>query len=148
MAQFATDTDLQDYEPSILELGIPEFKDLHEKSYDDIVRLIEIDWWPRANYRQYDISRGSFTSMNADLLVDSQWKRSAVYHVLAYYIYPRLSTFSPEGDVYMEKMQYYKDKFKEEFNLCLKLGVSYDYNGDSTIQDSEKQPVHFNRLVR
>lgn len=148
MAQFATDTDLQDYEPSILELGIPEFKDLHEKSYDDIVRLIEIDWWPRANYRQYDISRGSFASMNASLLVDAQWKRSAVYHVLAYYIYPRLSTFSPEGDVYMEKMQYYKDKFKEEFNLCLKQGVQYDYNGDSTIQDSEKQPTHFNRLVR
>jgi len=68
--------------------------------------------------------------------------------VFAYYIYPRLSTFTPEGDVYMEKMQYYKDKFKEEFDLCLKQGVEYDINEDSTIQDSEKQPVHFNRLVR
>ena len=148
MAKYATDSDLQEYEPEILNLGIPEFQDLHEKSYDDINRLIEIDWWPRASYRQYDISRGSLNPINFSLLSDSQWKRAAVYHVLAYYIYPRLSTFSPEGDVYMEKMQYYKDKFKEELDLCFRQGVRYDYNEDSTIQDSEKQPVHFNRLVR
>ena len=148
MAKYATDSDLQEYEPEILNLGIPEFQDLHEKSYDDINRLIEIDWWPRASYRQYDITRGTYANINVELLVDSQWKRAAVYHVLAYYIYPRLSTFSPEGDVYMEKMQYYKDKFKEELDLCFRQGVRYDYNEDSTIQDSEKQPVHFNRLVR
>lgn len=148
MAQYATDVDLQEYEPDILNLGIPEFQDLHQKSYDDINRMIEIEWWPRASYRNYDISRASYAPINFDLLVDSQWKRSAVYHVLAYYIYPRLSSFTPEGDVYMEKMQYYKDKFHEEFRLCLKQGVQYDYNNDSTIQDSEKKPVHFNRLVR
>lgn len=148
MAQYATDADLQEYEPDILNLGIPEFQDLHEKTYDDINRLIEIDWWPRASYRQYDITRGTYANIDVTLLVDNQWKRAAVYHVLAYYIYPRLSTFTPEGDVYMEKMQYYKDKFKEEFNLCLKQGVQYDYNNDSTIEESEKLPVHFNRLVR
>lgn len=148
MAQYSTDADLQEYEPDILNLGIPEFQDLHEKSYDDINRLIEIDWWPRASYRQYDITRGTYANIDVTLLVDNQWKRAAVYHVLAYYIYPRLSTFTPEGDVYMEKMQYYKDKFKEEFNLCLKQGVQYDYNNDSTIEESEKLPVHFNRLVR
>lgn len=148
MAQYATDVDLQEYEPDILNLGIPEFQDLHEKSYEDINRLIEIEWWPRASYRQYDITRGTYANIDVTLLVDSQWKRAAVYHVLAYYIYPRLSTFTPEGDVYMEKMQYYKDKFKEEFNLCLRQGVRYDYNNDSTIEESEKLPVHFNRLVR
>ena len=148
MAQYATDADLQEYEPDILNLGIPTYKDLHEKSFDDINRLIEIDLWPRASYRQYDIRRGTYANINVDLLVDSQWKRAAVYHVLAYYIYPRLSTFTPEGDVYMEKMQYYKDRFKEEFDLCLKQGVQYDYNNDSTIEESEKLPVHFNRLVR
>lgn len=148
MAQYATDTDLQEYEPDILNLGIPEFQDLHEKSYDDINRLIEIEWWPRASYRQYDITRGTYANINFDLLVDSQWKRAAVYHVLSHYIYPRLSTFSPEGDIYREKMEYYRAKFKEEFDLCLKQGVQYDYNADSTIEESEKVPVHFNRLVR
>ena len=115
MAQYATDADLQEYEPDILNLGIPTYKDLHEKSFDDINLLIEIDWWPRASYRQYDITRGTYANINVDLLVDSQWKRAAVYHVLAYYIYPRLSTFTPEGDVYMEKMQYYKDRFLRKF---------------------------------
>jgi len=148
MAQYATDTDLQEYEPNILELGIPEFQDLHEKSYDDINRLLEIKWWPRASYRQYDITRGTYANINVTLLVDNQWKRAAVFHVLAHYIYPRLSTFSPEGDVYREKMEYYRAKFEEEFDLCLRQGVQYDYNADSTIEESEKQPVHFNRLVR
>ena len=148
MAQYATDADLQEYEPDILNLGIPTYKDLHEKSFDDINRLIEIDWWPRASYRQYDITRGTYANITVDLLVDSQLKRAAVYHVFAYYIYPRLSTFTPEGDVYMEKMQYYKDRFKEEFDLCLKQGVQNDYNQDSKIAESEKVPVHFNRLVR
>ena len=148
MAQYATDTDLQEYEPDILNLGIPEFQDLHQKTYDDINRLIEIEWWPRANYRQYNISRGTYARMNFDLLVDSQWKRCAVFHVLAYYIYPSLSTFSPEGDVYREKMEYYRAKFQEELDLCFKAGVQYDYNDDSVIDDAERQPTHFNRLVR
>jgi len=148
MAQYSTDNDLLEYEPDILDLGIPEFKDLHQKSYEDINRLIEIEWWPRASFRNYDITRASYQSMEESKLVDSQWKRSAVYHVLYAYIYPRLSTFSPEGDVYREKMEYYKAKFQEEFNLCLRQGVKYDYNADSTISNSEEQPAHFNRLVR
>ena len=148
MAQYATDTNLKEYEPDILELGIPTFKDLHQKTYDDINRLIEIEWWPRAIYRDYDITRAAYADINFDLLVDSQWKRAAVFHCLAYYIYPRLSTFTPESDVYREKMAYYKERFQEEFDLCLRQGVKYDYDQDSVIQDAEKTPVHFNRLVR
>lgn len=148
MAQYATDTDLLEYEPDILNLGIPEFQDLHEKSYEDINRQLEIDWWPRAQYRDYDITRSSYSSMDVTRLVDNQWKRTAVFHVLAYYIYPRLSTFTPEGDVYREKMMYYKERYNEELAAELRRGVKYDYNQDSTIQDAEKQPVHFNRLVR
>jgi hypothetical protein len=45
-------------------------------------------------------------------------------------------------------MAYYKERFQEEFDLCLRQGVKYDYNQDSVIQDAEKTPVHFNRLVR
>ena len=148
MAQYATDSDLLEYEPDILNLGIPEFQDLHQKSYYDINRLLEIDWWPRSTYRDYNISRSAYTTMDVTLLVDGQCKRAAVFHVLANYIYPRLSTFSPEGDIYREKMMYYKEKFSEEFTAELRKGVQYDFNQDSTIQTSEKQPVHFNRLVR
>jgi hypothetical protein len=68
--------------------------------------------------------------------------------VMAYYIYPRLSTFDPQGDVFREKMAYYKEKFRDEFDLCLREGVKYDFDSSGTITDSEDDPVHFNRLVR
>jgi hypothetical protein len=61
---------------------------------------------------------------------------------------PRLSTFSPDGDVFREKMVHYKEKFATEFQEILKDGVEYDYDSSGTIENSEKQATHFNRLVR
>ena len=49
MATFATDTDLLEYEPDIQKYGIAEFDSDHEKSYDDIIRLLNVRWWPKAN---------------------------------------------------------------------------------------------------
>jgi hypothetical protein len=149
MATFAADSDLLEYEPDIASYGIQQFTELHEKTYDDIIRLLRIEWWPRADYGRYDISivTGRPT-MNEDLVLKSQFIRAACYHVMAFYIYPRLSTFDPQGDVFREKMAYYKEKFRDEFDLCLREGVKYDFDSSGTITDSEDDPVHFNRLVR
>jgi len=149
MATFAADSDLLEYEPDIASYGIQQFTELHEKTYDDIIRLLRIEWWPRADYGRYDLSVVTGRpNMNEDLVLKSQFVRAACYHVLAYYIYPRLSTFDPQGDVFREKMAYYKEKFRDEFDLCLREGVKYDFDSSGTITDSEDDPVHFNRLVR
>jgi len=68
--------------------------------------------------------------------------------VLGYFIYPRLSTFSPEGDVFREKMAYYRQEYKTEFDKILQAGVKYDYDSSGDISEAEKKPTHFNRLVR
>jgi len=149
MATFAADSDLLEYEPDIASYGIQQFTELHEKTYDDIIRLLRIEWWPRADYGRYDLSVVTGRpNMNEDLVLISQFTRAACFHVLAYYIYPRLSTFDPQGDVFREKMAYYKEKFRDEFDLCLREGVKYDFDSSGTITDSEDDPVHFNRLVR
>lgn len=149
MPTFATDSDLLAYEPDITKYGIQEFDELHEKTYDDIIRLLNIRWFPKSNYDVDNISViGTSTKLSPSKLTSSQWTRAAVYHVLYQYIYPRLSTFDPNGDVFREKMVYYKQKFEEEFDLILRLGVEYDVNSDGTISESEKQSFHFNRLVR
>ena len=149
MATFAADSDLLEYEPDIASYGIQQFTELHEKTYDDIIRLLRIEWWPRADYGRYDLSIVSGRpTMNEDLVLKSQFIRAACYHVMAFYIYPRLSTFDPQGDVFREKMAYYKEKFRDEFDLCLREGVKYDFDSSGTITDSEDDPVHFNRLVR
>ena len=148
MANMSTDSDLLEYEPDIQNFGIQSFSDLHTKTTDDILRKLRYEWWNRASYGRYDITTGTYTEMDNNLLTYSQFTKAAVYHVLAEYIYPRLSTFSPDGDVFREKMMYYKEKFATEFQEILKDGVEYDYDSSGTIENSEKQPTHYNRLVR
>lgn len=149
MTQFANDDNLIEYEPQIKEFGIQSFKDLHEKTYDDIIRLLNIDWFPKSEYGKFDLKVvGSANKLSPSMLTNSQFTRAACYHVLAYYIYPRLATFDPAGDAFTEKMKYYKEKFKEEFDLILRSGVEYDIDSSGNVSDSERQPFHFNRLVR
>lgn len=148
MANFASDSDLLEYEPQIKDYGIQDFSDLHAKTTADIQRDLRIEWFPRSTYGRYDITVGTYTEMNNDLLTNSQFTRAAVYHVLGHYIYPRLSTFSPDGDVFREKIQYYTEKYNTEFKKVLADGVEYDFDSSGDISNSEKQPTHFNRLVR
>ena len=149
---FTTDADLKEYEPDIHKYGIQDYdKDpnLHEKSYDDIIRLLNVEWWPTAGFGKYDVKiLGDHNKLSPSRLIASQFKRASVYHVLAYYIYPRLSTFDPDGDVFREKMVFYKEGFQIEFDLILREGVKYDIHSSGTIEDSEQQPTHFNRLIR
>jgi len=148
VANFTTDSDLEQYEPDIKNYGIQDFSDLHALSTADIKRDIEIEWWPRANYGRYDLSAGTTTSFEDSLLVSSQWTRAAVFHVLGFYVYPRLSTFDPNGDVFREKMAYYRQEYRNEFDKILRLGIKYDFDSSGDITTSEKKPTHFNRLVR
>ena len=99
MATFATDTDLLEYVPDVKKYGIQEFLTEHEKTYDDIIRLLNIKWWPTTRFSQYDVSvLGGSQKLSPSRLNSSQFTRAAVYHVLAYHIYPKLSTFDPDGD--------------------------------------------------
>lgn len=145
----STDADVLEYEPSITQYGIQTFTDLHEKTRQDIYRLLRIDWWARQKsvVDRYSVVKTPI-EMDTTKIDDTQFTRCAVFHVLAYYILPRLSKFTPESDIFNEKMQFYKARFQEEFQLVLRDGVNYDFNDDGTVSDSEKQPVHFGRLVR
>jgi len=150
MSTFANDADILEYEPDIQKYGIAQFDQLHEKSYDDIIRLLNIRWWPKADYGRNDITLpgGSNDRLSPSRLDASQFTRAAVYHVLSEYIYPRLSTFDPDGDSFREKMQYYKVKFEEEFDLILRVGVNYDLDSSGNYSETERQSFHHNRLVR
>ena len=45
-------------------------------------------------------------------------------------------------------IDFYKARFRDEFDMVLQDGVKYDYDGDGTVEDHEEQTQHFNRLVR
>ena len=149
MATFATDTDLLEYVPDIKKYGIQEFLTEHEKTYDDIIRLLNIKWFPTTGFSRYDISViGGGTKLSPSKLNPSQFTRAAVYHVLAYYIFEKLSTFDPDGDSFREQMTFYKSKFQEEFDLILRDGVHYDIDSSGDFTDSEKQSFYHGRLIR
>ena len=149
MATFATDADLLDYVPDIKKYGIQDFSAEHTKTYDDIIRLLNIKWWPTAEYGRFDLSVvGGTTKLDASKLDPSQFTRAAVYHVLAYYIFPKMSSFDPDRDAFREQLDFYKGKFEEEFQLIISVGVSYDLDSSGTFTDSEKQKFYTGRLIR
>ena len=149
MATFATDTDLLEYVPDVKKYGIQEFLTEHEKTYDDIIRLLNIKWWPTTRFSQYDVSvLGGSSKLSPSRLNSSQFTRAAVYHVLAYHIYPKLSTFDPDGDAFREQLTFYKGRFEEEFDLILRDGVHYDLDSSGDFTDSEKQSFYRGRLIR
>jgi hypothetical protein len=149
MAVFATINDVLEYESDILDYGIPNFDDALTKAQADVERYLRIHWFPTQQIGKFDITiLGYNGEMNADLLTPSQLTRATVFAALAYYIYPRLSKFEPELDVFQVKLDYYKSRFTEEIDLVIRDGVEYDIDEDGTITNTEKEPAYFLRLKR
>jgi hypothetical protein len=150
MSNYSTDANILEYEPQIKDYGIIDFTDYHSKTTADIQRHLRIEWWPRV--KRSSLSSKYFTTtdveMNNTKLTASQFTVAAVYHCLAYYILPQLTQHSAEPDRFRNMIDFYRGKFREEFDLILQDGVKYDWDGDGTVQDSEQQTQHFNRLVR
>jgi hypothetical protein len=150
MSNYSTDADVLEYEPQIKEYGIIDFSSYHAKTTADIQRLLRIEFWPRVSrtYSSGKYFNSTELEMDNTKLQATQFTRAAVFHVLAYYILPQLTQHGPDRDRFREMIDFYKSKFREEFDLILQDGVEYDFDGDGVIENTEKQTEHFNRLVR
>lgn len=135
---FSTDADLVDLVPDILQLGITAFTDEHAKAQADIERELRIKWWPR---------KGIAGEMDDSKLTDSQFTRCASYLVLWRYALPQLTNWV-DGDRFTSMIDFYKSRYGEELQDILSDGVEYDADGDSVIQDDEKNAFSPNRLTR
>jgi len=146
---FATIADIKEYEPDILNYGIQNFDDALSKAQEDVERYLRVNWWPSQQIGRFDITVvGTFLEMEPDKLTESQFTRAAVYCALGYYIYPRLSKFEPEMDVFQMKYDYYKKMYAEEIDMVIRDGVEYDLDSNGTITDAERTPQYFLRLKR
>jgi hypothetical protein len=146
---FATITDITEYEPDILNYGIQNFDDALTKAQSDVERYLRVNWWPTQQIGRYDISViGTNLEMDPAKLTDSQLTRATVYCALGYYIYPRLSKFEPEMDVFAMKLDYYKKMYAEEIDMVIRDGVEYDIDSSGNITDAEREPQYFLRLKR
>ena len=145
----STDSDLMVYKPEILQYGIDEFTGEHAKAKADILRRVRDEWWSRAKHL-YTNTTLNINELDESKLTESQFTRCAVYRVLSEYALPQLTKWNAEGDEdkFQVMMSHYNKKYNEEFESILRDGVEYDFDGDSTVEVDEKQPMHTRRLVR
>ena len=149
----STDADLIEYQPDILNYGIDEFTDYHDKARDDILRRLRTEWWVRGKNFKVELSSVRTTyslEMDADKLTESQFTKCAVYLVLCEYALPQLTKWNATGDEdkFQVMMNHYRKKYESEFNQILQDVVEYDHDDDGTVEDIEKQPFHTRRMVR
>ena len=148
-------THLQKIQPDILGFGIDTFVDQIQFAENDVLRRIREEWWERYRHqvRYKDITKVTTVEMTNSKLTPSQWELSVVYLALWKYIYPQLTKWrdpdTGEGkDTFQVQIDFYRDRYEEEFQAILRDGVEYNENEDGTVQDSEKEPLHMLRLVR
>ena len=148
-------SDLQKIQPDILGFGIADFEVQIQLAENDVLRRIREEWWERYrhNVRYKDITKTTAVEMVDTKLTDAQWQQCVVYLSLWKYVYPQLTKWrdpnTGEGkDNFQVQIDFYKDRYEEEFQAVLRDGVEYDESGDGTVQDSEKESMHNLRLVR
>lgn len=146
----ATINDVIEYEPDIVNYGIQDFDAELTKAQEDVFRDMRIKWWPTQMIGLYDVKflTGGEQEPDEDLYTASQLTRACVYHALGFHIYPKLSRFEPDIDVFERKMEYYRKEYEREFDLVLRDGVEYDMDSSGSVTDDEKQATHFLRLKR
>jgi len=150
MATLATISDLQDYEPDILDFGIPNFDEELSKAQADVFRQLRRDWWPTQVLGLYDLKylATGQTEPDEDLYTASQLTRATVFRALGYHIFPKMAKFEAEPDMFERKMEFYRKEYAEEFDNILRDGVEYDLDSSGTVSDEEKTPTHYLRLKR
>lgn len=130
MANYATNDDLIQMVPTILDHGVEDFTDELTEATADVNRAIEIEWMKR------DFNNGSGNlRFDATLLDATQWKRATVYRALANFILPRLSPFRPE-DSFMLQMKHYRESYAEEMAAEFARGIRYDAGNDGNFDEN------------
>lgn len=136
---FATNTNLEEYAPEVFQQGVDDWTDELAKAQIDVTNMIQFKWWNKFYERdQFDASK----------LVETQWTKTTVYQAMYAYILPKLSTFRPEGDPFREQLEFYKERYNDEWSIQFGVGIQYDFDDDGTIDNSDVKQMSQTRLYR
>ena len=148
-------SNLQAIQPDILGFGITDFGDQLQFAENDVLRRVREEWWERYSHtgRYKDITKVTSVEMTNSKLTNAQWTQSVVYLALWKYVYPILTKWrdpdTGEGkDTFQVQIDFYRDRYEEEFQAVLRDGVEYGEDSSGSVSDSEKEPIHHLRLVR
>tara|TARA_R110002096_G_scaffold258013_2_gene451589 strand:+ start:3636 stop:4136 length:501 start_codon:yes stop_codon:yes gene_type:complete len=99
------------------------------------------DWWKDYYGSQGgSVSRVDIPALDSNKIIarKSDFTDLCVYKALAEYILPKVADFGNEESAERQKMQYYTARSSALFTELVIAGDWYDFDGDKTIQTSEK----------
>lgn len=135
---YSVDSDLVEYQPDILDLGITAFTNLHAMAKSDIDRELLSKWF---------LPRNTGTEFDSSLLTATQFKVASVYLVLWKYALPQLTNWVGD-DRFISMIDFYKLRYNEEMADILAAGVEYDEDQDGVITSTEKRVTGAGYLSR
>jgi hypothetical protein len=146
---YATNTQLQAVQPSIVNHGITDFTAQLTEAEADVKRYIEVNWFNKTYSQGFNgIGRKIGATFDASKLVDAQWQRATVYRARYAHILPLLSPFAVGGDTFREMIEHYRNRFVEEMDMEMAQGVQYDGDSDGNITESETFKQRQERIYR
>lgn len=120
--------------------GPTDWTDQIQFATDDVLNKIKADWWEQVSSPLFIIDE--------DLLNTEALTNLAVYRTLGFYALPLLSTErDKDGDSFSRKAEFYRDKYKEEWEIVKNLAL-YDFNSDDQFTDDERQGPIVRELSR
>ena len=117
--------------------GIEDLDDIIQDTSHDIERILRTEWWVDENRANFGLSTEHSIHFQYDLVNQAQLKNAAIYYAIFQYILPRMTRFT-EGDVTMNKMKYYKNKWDIEI-AYVKNNLIYDWNRDGNFEETERE---------
>lgn len=133
---YAIDSDLLARRPNILSLGIDSWSDVHEKAKTLINRDLEAMWYREASKSEGLDFRETPFAPSRMLNADTQLKDLGVFKSLEL-MYEYLAKDSEE-DNYMKLRDRYCKAYRAELKSVIDLGIHYDWDADSLIDNDEK----------
>ena len=156
---FADFQDVADRDQRLFEanegLTVDVVEDLLIRSTERILsQLRSTQWWRSYYLKQSSASIktvADIPELDAAKILSRQndFTDLCVFHCFYYYIMPRIADFSNENNAERMKIGHYQQKYNELLNELITAGDWYDYDGDATVESTEKQPGQVNlRRVR
>jgi hypothetical protein len=114
-----------------------------------ITNIRSSSWWQSYYLKQANIaisSRADIPSPDINRIISRQndFADLCVYLALSDFILPLVADFGNEDSSERKKMGYYTQKADKLFGELITAGDWYDFDDDSIIESSEKDPGYYN----
>lgn len=152
---YSADADIVKIRPNILDLGVSSWESyvpeadpavsMHDRAAEQIDRTI-IRRWYREAAAYYSLDWRD-TEFDSGLVEEGQFLLLSCYKTLELcYLY--LMKDSKEPDGFEREMTMFRKLYNQELEEVLATGISYDWDGSGSAEDSEKYQRQPRRLRR